>query len=87
MTAFLNDGATPPVPVIEAISSVTIGALMRQDPSLLCAVRLEHAMDEIARGGVRRLEIVPRVPLPSFGLFFRRDGMERPRCCWPSPKR
>ncbi|MBS0427881.1 MAG: LysR family transcriptional regulator [Proteobacteria bacterium] len=78
MTAFLNDGATPPVPVIEAISSVTIGALMRQDPSLLCAVRLEHAMDEIARGGVRRLEIVPRVPLPSFGLFFRRDGMERP---------
>ncbi|MDQ7954313.1 MAG: LysR substrate-binding domain-containing protein [Rhodocyclaceae bacterium] len=78
MTAFLNDGATPPVPVIEAISSVTIGALMRQDASLLCAVRLEHAMDEIARGGVRRLAIAPRVPLPSFGLFFRRDGMERP---------
>lgn len=78
MTAFLNDGATPPVPVIEAISSVTIGALMRQDASLLCAVRLEHAMDEIARGGVRRLEIAPKVPLPSFGLFFRRDGMERP---------
>lgn len=77
MTAFLNDGATPPVPVIEAISSVTIGALMRQDASLLCAVRQEHAMDEIARGGVRRLDIVPRVPLPSFGLFFRRDGMER----------
>jgi DNA-binding transcriptional LysR family regulator len=78
MTAFLNDGATPPLPVIEAISSVTIGALMRQDSSLLCAVRLEHAMDEIARGGVRRLEVVPKVPLPSFGLFFRRDGMERP---------
>jgi DNA-binding transcriptional LysR family regulator len=79
VTAFLNDGATPPVPVIEAISSVTIGALMRQDPSLLCAVRLEHAMDEIARGGVRRLEIAPKVPLPSFGLFLRRDGMERPQ--------
>lgn len=78
MTAFLNDGATPPAPVIEAISSVTIGALMRQDASLLCAVRLEHAMDEIARGGVRRLDVAPRVPLPSFGLFFRRDGMERP---------
>ncbi|MDA7415977.1 LysR substrate-binding domain-containing protein [Xenophilus arseniciresistens] len=78
MTAFLNDGATPPVPVIEAISSVTIGALMRQDASLLCAVRQEHARDEIARGGVHRLDIVPKVPLPSFGLFFRRDGMERP---------
>lgn len=78
MNAFLNDGATPPVPVIEAISSVTIGALMRQDHSLLCAVRLEHAMDEIARGGVFRLDVVPKVRLPSFGLFFRRDGMERP---------
>lgn len=78
VTAFLNEGATPPVPVIEATSSVTIGALMREDPSLLCAVRLEHAMDEIARGGVRRLDVAPKVPLPSFGLFFRRDGMERP---------
>ncbi len=78
VTAFLNDGATPPVPVIEAISSVTIGALMRQDPSLLCAVRLEHAVDEIGRGGVLRLDVAPKVPLPSFGLFFRRDGMERP---------
>lgn len=78
MTAFLNGGAAPPVPVIEATSSVTIGSLMRQDPSLLCAARLEHAVDEIARGGVRRLDVRPRLPLPSFGLFLRRDGMERP---------
>ncbi|RZL96701.1 MAG: LysR family transcriptional regulator [Variovorax sp.] len=78
MAAFLNSGATPPVPVIEAMSSVTIGAVLRQDPSLLCAVRLEHAVDEVARGGVRRLQVLPRVVLPSFGLFFRRDGMERP---------
>ena len=78
MTAFLNDGATPPMPVVEALSSVTVGAVLRRDPSLLCAVRLEHAIDEIARGGVRRLAIAPKVSLPSFGLFFRRDGMERP---------
>eukprot|EP01032_Pedospumella_encystans_P004987 gene4987-5927_t len=76
MTAFLNDGATPPMPVVEALSSVTVGAVLRRDPSLLCAVRLEHAIDEIARGGVRRLAIAPKVSLPSFGLFFRRDGME-----------
>ena len=78
ITAFLNSGVTPPVPVIEAMSSVTIGTVLRGDPSLLCAVRLEHAVDEVARGGVRRLKILPRVALPSFGLFFRRDGMERP---------
>jgi DNA-binding transcriptional LysR family regulator len=78
MTAFLNSGVTPPVPVIEAMSSVTIGTVLRKDPSLLCAVRLEHAVDEVARGGVQRLRVLPQVVLPSFGLFFRRDGMERP---------
>lgn len=77
-TAFLDGGVTPPAPVVEAMSSVTIGALLRQDPSLLCAVRLEHALDEVARGGVQRLRVGPKVVLPSFGLFFRRDGMERP---------
>lgn len=78
ITAFLNIGATPPAPVIEAMSSVTIGAVLRQDPSLLCAVRLEHALDEVARGGVQRLKVLPRIELPSFGLFFRRDGKGRP---------
>ncbi len=76
--AFLNNGATPPLPVVEVLSSVTIGTLLRKDPSLLCAVRLEHAMDEIARGGVHRLNALPHVALPSFGLFFRRDAAERP---------
>lgn len=78
MTVFLNSGVTPPVPVIEAMSSVTIGTLLRKDPSMLCAVRLEHALDEVARGGVQRLKVGPQVVLPSFGLFFRRDGMARP---------
>jgi DNA-binding transcriptional LysR family regulator len=78
MTAFLNKGATPPLPVIEALSSVTIGTVLRKDPSLLCAVRLEHAADEVARGGVRRLQVLPKMGLPSFGLFFRRDETERP---------
>ncbi|RYF34027.1 MAG: LysR family transcriptional regulator [Comamonadaceae bacterium] len=76
--AFLDGSAPPPVPVVEALSSVTIGTLLRADPSLLCAVRLEHAMDEIARGGVQRLRVLPRVALPSFGLFFRRDAGARP---------
>jgi DNA-binding transcriptional LysR family regulator len=78
MTTFLNDGVTPPVPVIEAMSSVTIGTVLRKDSSLLGAVRLEHAVDEVARGGVRMLKVLPRVVLPSFGLFFRRGEMQRP---------
>ena len=78
ITAFLDSGTPPPVPVIEAMSSVTIGTVLRKDPSLLCAVRLEHALDEVARGSVQRLKVLPQVMLPSFGLFFRRDGMKRP---------
>ena len=70
--AFLNEGLDPPVPVIEAISSITIGAVLRLDSSLLCAVRFEHARDEVARGGVKRLSVLPEVPLPPLGLFTRR---------------
>lgn len=75
MTAFLNEGAEPPEPVIETMSSVTIGALLRLDPSLLCAVRYEHARDEVARGGVRQLVVEPAVPLPPLGLFTRRGDV------------
>jgi hypothetical protein len=32
----------------------------------------------MARGGVQRLQVTPRVVLPSFGLFFRRDVIARP---------
>lgn len=74
MTAFLNDGVDPPEPVIEAISSVTVGAVLRMDASLLCAVRFEHARDEVARGDVRRVAVHPTIPLPSLGLFTRRGA-------------
>lgn len=75
MTAFLNEGVDPPEPVIEAMSSVTIGAVLRLDPSLLCAVRYEHARDEVARGGVRQLVVDPVVALPPLGLFTRRSDV------------
>jgi DNA-binding transcriptional LysR family regulator len=78
MTAFLNEAVDPPEPVIEAMSSVTIGAVLRLDPSLLCAVRFEHARDEVARGGVRRVPVAPAVHLPPLGLFTRRGGVEAP---------
>ncbi|UUX96706.1 LysR family transcriptional regulator [Aquabacterium sp. J223] len=78
MTAFLDEGLAPPVPVIETMSSVTIGAVMRLDPALLCAVRREHALDELARGGVRELPVLPSVGLPPLCLFTRRGDIDRP---------
>lgn len=78
MTAFLDEGVDPPDPVIETMSSVTIGALLRQEPSLVCAVRHEHARDEVARGGVRMLTLRREVQLPPLGLFTRRSGIDTP---------
>ena len=74
MTAFLNDGLEPPVPSIEVLSSVTIGAVLRLDASLVGAVRAEHAQDEAARGGLRRLAVAPAIPLPSLGFYTRRSA-------------
>ena len=78
MAAFMNEGLDPPVPVIEAMSSVTVGTVLRMDPSLLGAVRDEHARDEIARGGVRRVPVAPVIPLPPLCLFTRRGELEQP---------
>lgn len=77
-TAFLDDGFAAPRPVVEAMSSVTIGTLLRMDPSLLGAVRAEHARDEVARGGVRRIAVVPAVPLPPLCLWTRRGPFGQP---------
>jgi DNA-binding transcriptional LysR family regulator len=72
MTAFLNEGWEPPEPAVEVLSSVSVGSLLRADASLLGAVRLEHAQDELSRVGVRRLILNPAIPLPSLGLYTRR---------------
>ncbi len=72
MTAFLNEGLEPPEPAIEVLSSVTVSSVLRLDPALVAAVRFEHARDELARGGVRRLAVAPVMPLPSLGLYTRR---------------
>lgn len=72
MTAFLNEGLQPPEPAVEVLSSVTLGSLLRADPALLGAARLEHARDELARTGVHRISLTPPVPLPSLGLYTRR---------------
>jgi DNA-binding transcriptional LysR family regulator len=78
MAAFMNQGLEPPVPVIETLSSVTIGTVLRMDASLLGAVRYEHARDEIARGGVRQIPVSPEVALPPLCLFTRRGEVEQP---------
>jgi len=77
MTAYLNDGVQPPEPAVEVLSSVTVSTVLRLDPALLAAVRFEHARDELARGGIRRVAVAPVMPLPSLGLYTRR-ATERP---------
>lgn len=77
MTAFLNEGLEPPEPAIEVLSSITVGNVVRLAPTMVAAVRFEHARDEIARGGVRRVPVAPVMRLPSLGLYTRR-GTQAP---------
>lgn len=72
MTVFLNEGLGPPEPAIEVLSSVTVSSVLRLDPTLVAAVRFEHAREELARGGIRRLAVDPAMALPSLGLYTRR---------------
>ena len=63
---------------LEATTSVTVGTVLRMDPSLLCAVRSEQARDEVTRDDVRRVAVSPAVPLPSLGLFTHREAIGQP---------
>lgn len=78
MTAFLNEGLQPPEPVVEVLSSVSLGSLLRMEPALLGAVRFEQARDELARGDVCRLSVTPAVALPALGLYTRRAAQDPP---------
>jgi len=78
ITAFLNQGLEPPEPAVEVVSSVTQGSLLRMDPLLVGAARYEHARDEVARGGVRRVKVAPQVALPSLGLYTRKSSEALP---------
>jgi DNA-binding transcriptional LysR family regulator len=73
MTAFLDEGLQPPEPAVEVVSSVTLGTVLRLDDALVGAMRFEHARDELARGGLRRIAMAAPVKLPSIGLYTRRD--------------
>jgi DNA-binding transcriptional LysR family regulator len=74
MTAFLNEGLDPPEPCIEVVSSVTLGSVLRLDPSLLGATRFEQARDETEGATIRRLPVLPTIALPSLGLYTRRSA-------------
>ena len=78
MSAFVNEGVEPPLPSVETLSPVTIGALLRLDASYVGAVRHEQACDEVARGGVERLRVMPTAALPPLSLFTRRHSLAQP---------
>lgn len=79
MAGFLNNGLTPPQPIIEAISPPTLGALIRLDRSLIGVVRYGNTRDSDAFPGVRVVEIVPRMALPPLCVILRRISVERPK--------
>lgn len=79
MAAFLASGLTPPLPVVEAVSPPTLGALIRQDRSLIGLVRYGNIRDSNAFPGARAVEIVPRMALPPLSVILRRISVDRPK--------
>jgi DNA-binding transcriptional LysR family regulator len=79
MAGFLNNGLTPPQPVVEAVSPTTLGALIRLDHSLIGVVRYGSARDSDAFPDARVVEIVPRVALPPLCVILRRIAAEHPK--------
>jgi DNA-binding transcriptional LysR family regulator len=79
MEGFLNNGLTPPQPVVEAVSPTTLGALIRLDRSLIGVVRYGSARDRDALPDIRVIEILPQVPLPPLCVILRRISAERPK--------
>jgi len=76
LAAFVRDNLRPPTVRVETMSPVTTASLVRLDPSLLAAIRLEHARVEVAGGSSRILPVYPHAPLPPLSLLTRR-GSER----------
>lgn len=73
--AFLQAGRSPPVPVVETLSPVTLMELLRLEPSFAGATRLECARaDSLA--GLRRLEPSPTMPLPPLCAITRRKPID-----------
>ena len=79
MAGFLNNGLTPPQPVVEAVSPPTLGALIRLDRSLVGVARYGSARDSDAFPGTRVVEIVPQMALPPLCVILRRVPLERPK--------
>jgi hypothetical protein len=75
---FLNQGLTPPKPVVETLSPVTLGMLLRLDSSLVGLVRYESVRQNDAFPGARRVEIDPKAVLPSLCVLTRRTAVKSP---------
>lgn len=73
MAGFLNNGLTPPQPVVEAVFPPTVGALIGLDHSLVGLVRYGNVRDGDTFPGTRVIEIVPRVALPPLCVILRRS--------------
>jgi DNA-binding transcriptional LysR family regulator len=70
--ACLRAGLEPPEPAVELLSPVSLGALLRLDPTLLGVSRLGEALDAQRDGALRILRVTPAAPLPPIALITRR---------------
>jgi DNA-binding transcriptional LysR family regulator len=74
-SAFVHRGLTPPIPVVETQSALSLNMMIATDPSLIGLARLDAGRLAVRTEGLRVLALEPAVVLPPLCLLTRRDAV------------
>ena len=77
MSAYFDQGLTPPSAAVETLSPITMAALIGLDASLLGAMRSENVPLQHARGLLGVLPVTPVAMLPPLAVFSRKSRAGR----------
>lgn len=77
--AYLDIGLTPPEPVVEVMSPLTISSMLEFGGVDVGLVRSGHAHENERLGVLKTLRVRPQLDLPPLAVFTRRDAGTRKR--------
>ena len=77
MSAYFDQGLTPPSAAVETLSPITMAALIGLDASLLGAMRSENVPLQHSRGLLGVLPVTPVAMLPPLAVFTRKSRAGR----------
>lgn len=76
---YLDLDLTPPEPVVEALSPMTIRSMLEVGGAEIGLARSGHAAEDVRLGVLKELQVQPRLSLPPLAMFTRREAGTRKR--------